>query len=102
MRLLDLDPRWVGINTIVVNRLRIGFTFLCPHCRTERLFVQFRPAIDPDGHMATISPPWNADYPIWSREGETFEKLTISPSVDASNVKHWHGFITNGQIVGGI
>lgn len=28
--------------------------------------------------------------------------LTVTPSIDASASGHWHGFITNGEIVGGI
>lgn len=102
MRLTELEPRWVGLNTIAVSRIKIGLTFLCPHCRSERLFAQFQPAIDPDNMMSLITPPWQSGYPIWQRAGDTFENLSLSPSIDASNVKHWHGFITNGEIVGGL
>ena len=28
--------------------------------------------------------------------------LTATPSIDASSSGHWHGHITNGEIVGGI
>lgn len=34
----------------------------------------------------------------WKREGDTFETLSISPSVDASASGHWHGFVTAGKI----
>jgi hypothetical protein len=30
------------------------------------------------------------------------DDLTVTPSLDASRSGHWHGFITNGEIVGGI
>jgi hypothetical protein len=33
---------------------------------------------------------------LWQRTGETFETLTLTPSVDCSAWGHWHGFITNG------
>ncbi len=38
---------------------------------------------------------------VWKRgSGDTFETLTLTPSIDA-NVDiagHWHGFITNGEV----
>jgi hypothetical protein len=33
---------------------------------------------------------------LWRRTGTTFEKLTLSPSVDASNSGHWHGLVELG------
>lgn len=38
-----------------------------------------------------------AAAPEWVRTGETFEALTLSPSVNAGPA-HWHGFITNGEV----
>jgi hypothetical protein len=35
-------------------------------------------------------------------ERASFEMMTITPSLDGSPNGNWHGFITNGQIVGGI
>jgi hypothetical protein len=35
---------------------------------------------------------------LWHREEEDFEKISLSPSVDASASGHWHGFVTNGAI----
>jgi len=36
---------------------------------------------------------------LWQRTGETFEDMTLSPSIDASNSGHWHGHITNGEVL---
>lgn len=33
----------------------------------------------------------------WSIGGD-FSNTTITPSVDASNSGHWHGFVTNGEV----
>lgn len=43
----------------------------------------------------------------WSLVGSTveaasFETLSVRPSLDGSAGGNWHGFITNGEIVGGI
>jgi hypothetical protein len=108
MRLADLEPRWT-VRRLDVGRtdyslwpeplFATGVTFLCPHCGKERLGVQFEPALDPAGILPTfIDPPWDRDRPIWKRTGDTFETLTLTPSVDASKSGHWHGFITNGEI----
>lgn len=39
---------------------------------------------------------------VWKFDGDSFANLTLHPSVDHSPSGNWHGFITNGQIVGGI
>lgn len=41
--------------------------------------------------------PSKTDF-AWGRTGDDFETLSITPSIDASAAKHWHGFITNGEI----
>lgn len=33
----------------------------------------------------------------WQRTGDDFETLSCTPSIDASQAGHWHGFITNGE-----
>jgi hypothetical protein len=96
MRLVELEPRWFAFS----DGQRVGLTFDCPHCRVERLGVAFHrqgfEAID-DAHIRAQSP---STEHIWvMREGDTFENLTLSPSIDASGVGHWHGHVTNGEIV---
>lgn len=34
----------------------------------------------------------------WRRAGNTFDELTLMPSVDYSAGGHWHGFVTKGTI----
>lgn len=64
----------------------------------------FDPPIDPDGVQAatgfTYSPQAYAgpERHVWKREGDAFETLTLTPSIDASAHGHWHGFITNGEV----
>jgi len=103
MRLVDLDPRWGvdradvvigGERRYVPDRAGMGITFWCPHCRATRLAVWF---VNPvDGR-----PPHAAKH-LWTRAGESFETLTLTPSIDASESGHWHGFITNGEVSGGV
>jgi hypothetical protein len=35
-------------------------------------------------------------------ENASFQTMTLTPSLDGSPAGNWHGFITNGHIVGGI
>lgn len=106
VKLTDLNPRWcsAGPNG-AYGRHGMGLSFDCPHCRTQRLAVFFANPID-GGAAADGS---ETKY-LWHRSGETFETLTLGPSIDASNkiqtvidgrielVGHWHGFITNGEV----
>lgn len=85
MKLLDLKPRWYTDS----NRERHGFTFLCPHCLSERLGCEFK---------ASPMPYIKAAPQLWAVTGEGFSDLTVTPSIDASSSGHWHGFITNGEV----
>lgn len=93
MRLTDLDPNWA---TSVDGRTGMGVVFQCP-CKPDcgtHLGVWFANPIDGgEAASAECSPK-----PRWKRMGETFETLTLTPSIDASSSGHWHGFITNGEV----
>lgn len=106
-KLIDLGARWAGFG---VPGLIDGVTFLCPHCvekgiRTQRLGVTFSPPIDPEGWWDKISQPTYAGRLVWKRErGETFETLTLSPSLNMNEGRidfdnHWHGHIKDGLCV---
>lgn len=93
MRLSDLNPRWW---TFESDGPRVGLTFDCPHCRHTRLGVVFHHR----GHEAIEDVYIRAHSAqcIWTADGEDFETLTLSPSVDVSAHGHWHGFLRNGEI----
>ena len=44
--------------------------------------------------LIDLQPRW-FDVP---GKGETFETLTLTPSVDASAAGHWHGHVTDGEV----
>jgi len=35
----------------------------------------------------------------WTMSSQDFLTMSITPSIDASASGHWHGYITNGNIV---
>lgn len=110
VKLIELEPRWVA-EYGAPDDAKQGVSFLCPHCRIVKLAVFFspticgRPPVDIDAfHKAR----WDEAHAhledhhvgatIWTRvSGETFDDLTLSPSIDASKWGCWHGFITNGE-----
>lgn len=60
----------------------------------QRLSVSFDLALDGQPHVPDVAP----DARWWHRTGDTFETLTLTPSIDASAYGHWHGFITRGEV----
>ena len=86
--LVDLEPRFTS-----EDGRRTGVSFACPKCGDHRVFVFVDPPFDPGPPLA--SP--------WKRTGDTFETLTLTPSIVArrpgQTAECWHGFITNGQAV---
>lgn len=108
MKLLDLEPRWAGYGGLhglpeaEGKRCYIGVVFLCPHCRATRLGVLFDNPIDDGIGWLVDHWPTNQEMrsarKLWHREGETFDTLSLSPSIDVSAHGHWHGFIRNGEI----
>lgn len=106
MRLIVLHPRWVGAGgegisdkdgNPVPERHKVGVSFECPCGRCGvRCYVPFENPIDGGPRHDT-----RPESHHWHREGETFETLTLTPSILRSPDKGgcgWHGFVTNGGI----
>ena len=101
--LIALAPEWIGAGgpgitrqgEPVERRYGIGIWFKCPcpalHDEFDRVFVAFRnpldggPCLDGSGHR-------------WDREGESFDTLTLRPSILRLGGCGWHGFVTNGEV----
>jgi hypothetical protein len=106
VRLVDLDPRWVGHGGEHIRRADgspaperhgVGVIFNCPCGACESLcYVPFDNPLDGG---AALEP----GRPLWHRQGETFETLTLTPSLlrtRSAGGCGWHGFITNGDVTG--
>jgi hypothetical protein len=92
MRLVDLDPHWM---TTGDGRHGMGVNFDCPHCGgDQRLGVWFANPVD-GGPPAS---PEQGPAPRWQRTGDTFETLSLTPSINAEASGHWHGWITAGDV----
>ena len=99
MKLTSLNPRWIGIhNWCSESIFYIGVSFDSP-TTGKRLAILFTPPIDPDKLMAKYG--WGLPFPEqkhWQRSGDTFDSLTLQPSLDFSDAGEWHGQITNGEV----
>jgi len=114
MRLSELNPHWISewVPPGKPERHGMGVMFDCPHCvragikssdqRMVRIPVGFKVPLDGG---APFPEEGKADgmargRPLWDRTGDTFETLTLSPSIDASKTHEggWHGFIRNGNM----
>lgn len=109
MRLIDLKPHWIGLNGwAAAEPFYMGVSFLCPHCpvdapehgptRRRRLVVIFTPPIDPADWLSRMVVPEMLTGAHKRVRGDTFETLTIEPSIGYDSIGHWHGRITDGNI----
>lgn len=104
MKLVELEPRFI---VLYEGGDYVGMTFRCPHCppgergETTYLGIWFSEPIDANNHPDIDWPQYmlaHPDHHYWQRHGDLFSSLTVTPSIDASGVGHWHGFITDGEI----
>ena len=116
MRLTDLNPRWIGAGgdgvfnadgTPATPRDGVGLMFDCPcqTCTAKR--TGDHDADFPLRHYIPFATPLDGGPPLesqrsnWTRVGDTFETLTLTPSILSDPAKGgcgWHGFITNGEV----
>lgn len=102
MKLIEMNPHWLGFGgdgvttadgSFVPRRERVGIEFDCPCGCKHPVAVTFA---NPEDGLGPISP---APYPSWHRVGDTFETLTLSPSIQREiPARCWHGYVTNGEI----
>lgn len=113
MKLTELHPQWIGAGgdgiynadmTPAPLRHGIGLLFDCPKgCLSdiedrgvERHYVSLANPLDGGA-------PFEANRSLWTRTGEDFETLTLTPRIHSVVEKGgcgWHGWITNGEVTG--
>lgn len=111
MKLIELEPRWLSapdsngarIGKVQTFQEAQGIRFWCPRCAAAKA-----DNIYPLGaHQVII---WFADRNVpscyfpkpyrWSVAGNSFENLTLAPSVHLTPGCGWHGWIRNGEVIG--
>ena len=101
MKLTDLRPKWITAR----GRDGVGVSFDCPCSACARSADKDRQTIAVFFDRPLDGGPALADLKTWQREGDTFEALTLRPSIrfmtrgpDTGLVEHWHGFVTAGEL----
>lgn len=98
MRLTDLRPAWT--DRPHDNRAGLAVVLDCPgpccqgkpEAERHRIQVPFRNPVDGGKPMG------DASTNCWLRIGDTFETLSLKPSVDARGILHAHFNLTDGAI----
>jgi hypothetical protein len=99
MKLTDLSPRWLT-NDLFIFKSPTGHgnwlscKRVAMSCK-DQMETMYKVAPDLIGQCIV---PTVADM-AWRFEGNDFETMTVTPSIDASRSGNWHGFVTNGGIV---
>lgn len=96
-KLVDLHPKWINAS----GRHGVGVSFDHPRPSpggaggVRVLFANPLDGGDPLPNAA--STPSNNDGVRWLRTGETFETLSLHPSIDEGK-PGWHGWVRNGVV----
>lgn len=100
MRFIELNPQWVdaggeGISDSegnpVPERNGVGIIFDCPCGCSIKCYVGLTNPLD--------GKPYINQRPLWNREGEDFNTISLKPSIRRLTGCKWHGFITNGEVI---
>lgn len=85
------------------KRTGVGVIFACPCGNSGEDHECYVPFANPlDGGPALDPSAWSGSGG-WQRTGETFETLSLSPSIfrrKSLGGCGWHGWITNGNVTG--
>jgi len=99
MKLTDLEPAWLTPDLFIFRKPTGGNNWLtCKRVvmsRHEQYELIYEKNPQYVGKTVVTSVPEVA----WKFEGNDFNTLTVTPSIDASSSGNWHGFITNGEVV---
>jgi hypothetical protein len=106
MKLTDLNPSWFGAGGAGISRRQpdgslmpaperrgVGLAFDCPCGCDEKVYVALSNPLDGG------APYTDPGEPTWQRTGDTFEALTLSPSLQRIGGCGWHGWVRGGEVI---
>src|SRR5690349_18673157 len=98
MRLTELDPAWLSPD-VFVFRSPSGHGDLLTCKRVAMpMKEQYELIYKKNPQFVGKCVVMTKDEMAWSFNGNDFETMTVSPSIDASASGNWHGHIINGEI----
>lgn len=108
MKLIDMHPEWIGnggsgvtdAQGRTVERIeKAGVEFDCPCGNNDSYHRLYIPFANPVGIDAV------KDRKGWKRTGDTFESMSLSPSILRAKIHGgcgWHGWLIDGELRGQI
>ena len=104
MKLTELDPHWLTPDVFIFRTPAGGNYWLT--CKRVVMSTRDQQQLVYGDHMdPSTKTEWVGKSVVlttpecaWRFEGNDFETLTVTPSIDASASGNWHGFITGGEI----
>lgn len=99
MKLIDLEPLWLSPDVFMFKSPIEGGDWITCKRIPMSLSDQWELADEkaPKDIPRNRIVPCKADI-SWKFQGNDFNTLTVTPSIDGSKSGNWHGFITNGEI----
>lgn len=98
MRLIDLEPAWLTPDVFIFRNPTGGKNWLtCKRVLMSR-DEQYALIYEKNPQYAGSTVVQTNPDCEWKFDGNDFNTLTVTPSIDASASGNWHGFITNGEI----
>jgi hypothetical protein len=104
MKLTELEPEWIIPDMFIFKNPTGGKDWLTckriPMPMKEQYSIIYGDFMDGRTKTKWVGKTVVMTNPdcAWKFEGNDFNTLTVTPSIDASASGNWHGFITNGEI----
>jgi hypothetical protein len=100
VRLVDLQPKWLSKDVFIFRSPAGAGDWIT--CKRVAMSTPDQYALIYKDNPEYVGQSVVCTVPemVWSIDGDNFETMTVSPSLDFSASGNWHGFIRQGNIVG--
>lgn len=101
MKLIDLEPEWLSPHM---------FVFKSPVGQKDYVTCKNKPMDFMEQYNLIYDNPKYKGKPVvmsdnkyaWKFNGDNFETISVYPSIDNGASGNWHGYICNGELIGGL
>jgi hypothetical protein len=98
VKLIDLEPAWLTPDVFIFRNPTGGKDWLTCKRVLMTMHEQYELIYEKNPQYVGSTVVSSKPDCAWKFEGNDFNTMTVTPSIDASSSGNWHGFITNGEI----